>query len=143
MKPDSVFNAAMAASAPFFDHLAAAYRFPQTALVMDVGVPQGGDVYVLSRILHDWDDDRCTDILRNCRSAMKPDGRLLIVERLLPAPNTASLACEFDVQMMVVSPGGRERDIPNYTSLLNNSRLALLSVIPLTFDINVLECKPA
>lgn len=193
----SVFNAAMAASAPFFDHLAAAYRFPQAALVMDVGggsgamlaailtahpdlrgtvvdksevieeakqrmtalgmsdrctfepadffthVPQGGDVYVLSRILHDWDDDRCTDILRNCRSAMKPDGRLLIVERLLPAPNTASLACEFDVQMMVVSPGGRERDIPSYTSLLNNSRLALLSVIPLTFDINVLECKPA
>jgi hypothetical protein len=193
----SVFNAAMAASAPFFEHLADAYEFGQGARVVDVGggsgamlaailvahpdlrgtvvdrsavvdearqrmaalglsdrctfepgdffkhVPEGGDVYLLSRILHDWDDDRCADILRNCRSAMPSNGRLLIIERLLPRPNTPSLACEFDVQMMVVSPGGRERDLHSYTTLLNKTGLALLSVIPLIFDVSVLECKRA
>ena len=190
----SVFNGAMAASAPFFEHLAAAYEFPKGALVVDVGggsgamlaailvarsdlrgmvvdqaeviddarrrmgspgltdrcafepgdffkhVPAGGDVYVLSRILHDCDDDRCVDILANCRSAMTPDSRLLIVERLLPAANTRSLACEFDLQMMVVSPSGRERDVPTYTRLLNRAGLSLVSVISLVFDVSVLEC---
>jgi hypothetical protein len=106
-------------------------------------VPEGGDVYLLSRILHDWDDDRCADILRKCRSAMHSNGRLLIIERLLPIPNTRSLAWEFDVQMMVVSPGGSERDLDSYTTLLNKTGLALLSVIPLIFDVSVLECKPA
>lgn len=190
----SVFNGAMAASAPFFEHLAAAYEFPNGALVVDVGggsgamlaailvarsdlrgmivdqaeviddarrrmaslgltdrcafepgdffehVPAGGGVYVLSRILHDWADDRCVDILANCRSAMTPDSRLLIVERLLPEANTRTLACEFDVQMLVMAAGGRERDVPTYTRLLSRAGLSLMSVISLVFDVSVLEC---
>ncbi|MDP9074183.1 MAG: methyltransferase [Actinomycetota bacterium] len=193
----SVFNGAMAASAPIFHHLATAYAFPEAAMVVDVGggsgamldailaarpdlrgtvvdlpavvedarqrmaanamadrcafepadfftrIPEGGDVYLLSRILHDWDDDRCTDILRNCRAAMKPNSRLLIIERLLPAPNTPSLACEFDVLMLVVSPSGRERDMLTYTRLLHTAGLHVLSVIPLTFDVNIMECAIA
>jgi hypothetical protein len=192
----SVFNAAMAASAPFFEDLAAKYEFPPEASVVDVGggsgamlaailaahpelrgsvldkaevvdeakqrmaslgladrcrfepgdffefVPAGGDVYLLSRILHDWHDDRCVELLRNCRAAMTVDSRLLIIERLVPAPNTASLACEFDVQMMVVSPGGRERDVTAYTRLLNSAGLVLHAVIPLVFDVSVLDCRP-
>ena len=193
----SMFNSAMAASAPFFEDLARTYEFPDRASVVDVGggsggmlaailathpdlrgivfdkaavvdeakrrmaalgmadrcafesgdffelVPDGGDVYLLSRVLHDWDDERCEAILRNCRSAMKPESRLLIVERVLPAPNTESLACEFDVLMMVISPSGRERDVPAYTRLLGSAQLTLRSVIPLVFDVSVLDCQPA
>jgi hypothetical protein len=106
-------------------------------------VPKGGDVYLLSRILHDWGDERCEEILRNCRSAMGAESHLLIVERLIPVRNTRSLACEYDVHMMVIAPGGRERDIPAYTRLLGNAGLTLRSVIPLVFDISVLDCQPA
>jgi len=48
------------------------------------GVPAGGDAYLLSHIIHDWDEDRCLVILRNIRKAMNPAGRLLIVEMVLP-----------------------------------------------------------
>jgi len=193
----SVFNGAMAASAPFFEHLVTAYEFPEAAMVVDVAggsgamlaailaarpdlrgtvvdtpevveearqrmaaaglsercafeaadfftrVPEGGDAYLLSRILHDWDDDRCTDILRNCGTAMRPNSRLLIVERLLPVPNERALAWEFDILMMVLSPSGRERDLPTYTRLLGTAGLELLAVTPLTFDVNIMECAPA
>lgn len=193
----SMFNGAMAASAPFFESLAEVCAFPPGALVVDVGggsgamlaailsahptlrgmvvdqaavvdqarermakigisdrcafapanffesVPAEGDVYLLSRILHDWDDDDCVRILTNCREAMKPNSRLLIVERLLPEPNTASLAHEFDVHMMVVAPGGRERDVASYQRLLTRARLSSSTVIPLVFDVSVMECQPA
>ena len=72
---------------------------------------------------------------------MTPGSRLLIVERLLPAANTRSLACEFDLQMMVVSPSGRERDVPAYTRLLNRAGLSLVSIISLVFDVSVIECR--
>ena len=49
-------------------------------------VPSGGDAYVLSQILHDWDDERCLDILRQCRRVMPEHGKLLVVEIVLPAP---------------------------------------------------------
>ena len=47
-------------------------------------VPAGGDVYVLSHILHDWDDARSLQILQHCRRVLPPDGRLLIVDRVMP-----------------------------------------------------------
>lgn len=193
----SMFNGAMAASAPFFEALADTYAFPPGALVVDVGggsgamlaailtshpdlrgmvvdqetvvgqaeermdrlglsdrcelapgdfferVPGGGDVYLLSRILHDWDDDDCVRILTNCRRAMGPNSRLLIVERLLPGPNTSSLAHEFDVHMMVVAPGGRERDLASFERLLNRAGLTHSTVIPLVFDVSIVDCQPA
>jgi hypothetical protein len=43
-------------------------------------VPGDGDAYILSRVIHDWDDDAALTILRNCRRAIRPDGRLLLVE---------------------------------------------------------------
>ncbi len=49
-----------------------------------VEVPTGGDVYLLSQILHDWDDERSTEILRQCRRAIPAHGKLLVVELVLP-----------------------------------------------------------
>src|SRR5690606_38521183 len=55
-------------------------------------VPAGGDIYLLKYIIHDWDDSRSLTILRNCRSAMKPETRLLLVEELVCGPNQACRA---------------------------------------------------
>ena len=60
-------------------------------------VPDGGDVYVLAQILHDWDDERCGVILANCRRAMRPGGKLLVVEQVLPGgtrrPSASGSTC--------------------------------------------------
>jgi len=83
-------------------------------------VPSGGDVYILSRILHDWDDARCLSILRACAAASADAGTLLIIERLLPEDDRESLATAWDIHMMC-NVGGRERTGSHYRMLLNES----------------------
>ena len=80
-------------------------------------VPEGGDVYVLSRVLHDWDDAQCLEILRRCAHAMAPGTELLLVERLLPTDDQLSLAVAWDVHMLC-NVGGRERTEAHYRRLL-------------------------
>ena len=55
-------------------------------------VASNGDVYLLSHIIHDWSEAQCLTILGTCRRAMRPDGRLLIVEMVLPTGDTRRLS---------------------------------------------------
>ncbi|MCB5167657.1 methyltransferase [Streptomyces bambusae] len=103
-------------------------------------VPAGGDVYVLSRVLHDWDDDRCRDILRHCARAMPAHADLLIVERLLPADGSPSLATAWDLHMMC-NVGGRERRASHYAGLLDQAGLHLVGHSPLPLDAHVLHAR--
>jgi hypothetical protein len=82
-------------------------------------IPQA-DIYILSRILHDWPDDQCLRILRNCRSAMAPSARLLVVERVLGPLPTAARAFDYllDIGVMVLG-GGRERTLSEFQTLLD------------------------
>ncbi|MFF7586373.1 methyltransferase [Kitasatospora purpeofusca] len=103
-------------------------------------VPAEGDVYLLSRVLHDWDDDRCRAILRHCERAMPEHADLLVVERLLPADGSASLATAWDVHMMC-NVGGRERSADHYADLLAAAGLDLLSHTPLPLDAALLHAR--
>ncbi|MCX5214317.1 acetylserotonin O-methyltransferase [Kitasatospora sp. NBC_00240] len=105
-------------------------------------VPPDGDVYILSRILHDWDDERCREILRHCARAMPADADLLIVERLLPADDSASLATAWDLHMRC-NVGGRERRADHYARLLADAGLVLVGHAPLPLDGSVLHARPA
>ena len=69
------------------------------------GAP-GGDAYLLSHIIHDWTEEQCLTILGHCRDAIKPGGRLLIVETVLPPGDTPHQGKVQDMVMLVV-PGGR------------------------------------
>ena len=87
-------------------------------------VPAGGDAYVLSHIIHDWNEDQCLTILGHCRKAMKPDGRLLIVEMVLPAGDTPHPGKMLDMVMLVI-PGGQERTEAEYAALLGKAGFRL------------------
>ncbi|MCX4559918.1 methyltransferase [Streptomyces phaeochromogenes] len=103
-------------------------------------VPAGADVYVLSRVLHDWDDDRCREILRHCARAMTDTADLLVVERVLPADGSASLATAWDLHMMC-NVGGRERRADHYARLFADAGLTLVDRTPLPLDGSVLHVR--
>ncbi|MER7763567.1 methyltransferase [Streptomyces sp. NPDC097619] len=105
-------------------------------------VPGGGDVYVLSRVLHDWDDDRCREILGHCARAMPEHADLLIVERLLPEDGSPSLATAWDLHMMC-NVGGRERRLGHYAALLEDAGLRLVGSGPLPLGASVLHARRA
>jgi hypothetical protein len=104
-------------------------------------VPAGADAYVLSHIIHDWDEGQCATILGHCRRVIKPDGRLLIVETVLPAGDTPHLGKVMDM-VMLVFPGGQERTEAEYASLLGKSGFRLNCVVPTESAVSVLEAVP-
>ncbi|GLW53810.1 methyltransferase [Kitasatospora phosalacinea] len=103
-------------------------------------VPPGGDVYLLSRVLHDWDDDRCREILRHLAAAMPPHADLLVVERLLPDDDSPSLATAWDLHMRC-NVGGRERTAGHYARLFADAGLELVGHEPLPLDARVLHVR--
>jgi SAM-dependent methyltransferase len=89
-------------------------------------VTAGADVYLLSQVIHDWDDERAIKILTNIRRAMAHGGRLLIIERFLSEAPDGALAISYlsDIHMMVLFPGARERTTREYASLLGQAGFA-------------------
>ena len=101
-------------------------------------VPAGGDAYVLKSIIHDWEDEEATAILRSCRQAMPAEGVLLLVERDLGPPNESPDAKFSDLNMMV-GPGGRERTVDEYRALYEAAGYHLVGVTPTAAGLSVLE----
>lgn len=100
-------------------------------------VPPGASLYVLSLVLHDWDDARALRLLRNCQAAMAPGARLAIVEQIVPEdPRISPSAAHADLGMLVMT-GGRERTLNEYRTLLEQAGLRFDSVDPLPGPRNV------
>jgi O-methyltransferase domain len=79
-------------------------------------VPSGGDAYILKWIVHDWNDEQCVAILRNCRKAASPASKLLTVEAVLPGRNEPSFCKLMDLNMLVMTgdasaPNGVPRQV--------------------------------
>ena len=106
------------------------------------GVPAGGGAYLLSHVIHDWNEEQCLTILGHCRKAMKPDGRLLIVEMVLPAGDTPHPGKLLDMVMLIV-PGGQERTEAEYTLLLAKAGFRVTRVVPTESAVSVVEAVPA
>lgn len=91
------------------------------------GIPRGFETLVLKSVLHNWDDACCVAILANCRRALPPDGRIIIVERLLPeqpAYNARDMSIVLSDLNMLRGPGGRERTEQDYRALLGGAGFA-------------------
>ena len=114
------------------------------------GVPARGDAYVLSWILHDWNDESAVRILANCRAAMGDAGRLLAIELVVPSTDqhSPSPAVEWlvkttDIEMLVVV-GGRERTAAEYGELYAAAGFQLTCILPLESSAwSVIEGSPA
>ena len=103
-------------------------------------VPAGGDAYILSHIIHDWNEGQCLTILGNCRKAMKPGAKLLIVEFVLPEGNTPHFGKLADMVMLAI-PGGEERTAAEYGTLLAAAGLKMTRVIPTASDVSIVEAE--
>ena len=101
-------------------------------------VPAGGDAYLLSHVIHDWNEEKCLTILGNVRRVMEPDGRLLIIEMVLPAGDVPHPGKLLDM-VMLVFPGGQERTGDEYGSLLGKAGFRLNRVVPTPSAVSVVE----
>lgn len=101
-------------------------------------VPPHGDAYIMKHIIHDWNDEQCNTLLQNCRKAMNKNGKVLIVEMIVPEGNEPSPAKFLDLQMLQYLPGC-ERTEKEYRSLLQQAGLELTRIIPTMSPFSILE----
>jgi hypothetical protein len=105
-------------------------------------VPEGADAYMLKAILHDWDDEEATAILRACRKAVTASSALLVIERDLGPANDAPDVKVSDLNMLVML-GGRERTAGEYERLLAGAGFRLAGVTPTASGYSVFEAAPS
>jgi hypothetical protein len=101
-------------------------------------IPLGSDAYLMSHILHDWNDKACKTILENCHEAMKPGSMLLVVESLIPPGNEFSVAKLLDLEVFVMG-GGCERTESEFRDLFESAGFTLSRIVPTQESISVIE----
>ena len=104
-------------------------------------VPEGGDAYVLKAIVHDWEDPESLAILRACRAAMPEGAVLLLIERVLGPPNEDLVTKLIDLNMLV-HPGGRERTLHEFDSLLQAGGFELVGATRTPAGFSAIEATP-
>lgn len=93
-----------------------------------VSVPEGADAYMMSYILHNWDDERAALILKNCRRAMTPNGQLIVIDPVIKPGNQPDFGKTLDLAMLTVL-GGRERTEEEFAALFSSAGFALERVV--------------
>jgi len=96
------------------------------------------DGYIMRHIIHDWDDERSIAILGCIRSAMLPDGKVLIVETIVPEGNEPHFSKLLDLEMLTL-PGGKERTEQEYKTLLEQAGFRLNRIIPTKSPFSIVE----
>lgn len=105
-------------------------------------VPQGQDAYIMKYIIHDWMDAPSTKILKACRAAVNPGGKLLVVDSVLPGPGEFHLGKFADLEMMLF-PNGKERTEAEFRELFAGAGWKLTRVIPTASHVSIVEGIPA
>jgi hypothetical protein len=105
-------------------------------------VPNGADAYIMKHIIHDWSDDLCVRILKACRAAVNPNGKLLVADSVIRPGNDFSPSKFLDLQMLIF-PGGRERTDKQFHDLFAASGWKLNRIIPTDSTESIVEGVPA
>jgi hypothetical protein len=104
-------------------------------------VPKNADAYLLCGVVHDWSDEFAVMILRNCRKAMAKNGRVLIVETIVPETTFPSFSKILDINMMVMTTG-RERTRSEFHTLIDAADLKVTRIIPTLAPQSIIEAIP-
>jgi hypothetical protein len=104
-------------------------------------VPEGAGAYILSGVMHDWDDDHATAILKNCRRGIAKNGRLLLLETVVPASDSMDFSKILDLNMLAMSTG-RERTKAEFCSLLEAAGFKLTRILPTVAPQSLIEAVP-
>jgi hypothetical protein len=102
------------------------------------GLPAGADLHLLKQVLHILDDERAIRLLQVCHRALSADGKLLVVEMVIPPDNRPSPAQAMDLNMLVLQPG-RERTEEEYRRIFRAAGFRLERVIPTHSPFSVIE----
>lgn len=128
----------IAGSGEFFEKTGAANRVEKISGDFFENVPAGADAYIMKHIIHDWDDEESVRILKNVHTAMNPNGKVLIVEMVVPEGNEPSPSKILDVQMLMFT-GGKERTTRQYAELLDKSGFRMTQVVPTHSPMQIVE----
>lgn len=105
-------------------------------------LPQGSDSILLSRIIHDWDDNHTLMILKNCFSALQPGGTLLLIELIVPENPQTDVGVSLNLNMLVMT-GGQERTEEAYRTLLLKSGFENIAIVGDTLLVSLIKAtKP-
>jgi O-methyltransferase domain/Dimerisation domain len=106
------------------------------------GVPSGADAYVMKNVLHDWDDDKSTDILRNIRAVADSGTTLLLFEMVIPEHDREFFGKLVDLEMLLVA-GSFERSENQWRTVLERGGFRLTRIVPTASPLSVVEAAPA
>ncbi|HEX2225577.1 MAG TPA: methyltransferase [Candidatus Binatia bacterium] len=101
-------------------------------------VPPGGDAYMMKHIIHDWEDEKAIKILRNCHRVMDPEGRLLVIEMVVPEGNAPSPSKFLDLEMLLFLRSC-ERTEKQYRELFKKGGFELTRVVPTSTPYSIVE----
>jgi len=102
-------------------------------------VPGGADACIMKHIVHDWDDARSLTILRNCHQALPAGGKLVVVDMVIPPGPEPHFGKLLDLEMLVVTAGGRERTAAEFERLYGEAGFELTRVVPTAAPVSVVE----
>jgi SAM-dependent methyltransferase len=104
-------------------------------------VPEGADAYLMKSIVHDWNDEHSLKILKNCRRAIQPNGKLLLIEMVLRTSNQPDPGRFMDLNMLTLLTG-KERTEADFRVLLAKAGFSLARVIPTAGMASIIESRP-
>jgi hypothetical protein len=105
-------------------------------------VPEGCDAYIMKHIIHDWSDDHCRKVLTLLRDQLPAHGRVLVCDKVVtddPGPTPAKM---LDIEMLVMTVGGKERTSEEFRDLFASAGLRLGRIVPTKNPICVIEAVP-
>jgi hypothetical protein len=106
-------------------------------------LPGGADAIVMKHILHDWDDESAAKILKACHTALGPRGKVLIAEAVIPTGNTPHFGKLLDLEMLVLTPRGRERTKPEFAALLKRAGFRIARIVATATPMSIVEAVKA
>ena len=106
-------------------------------------VPEGGDAYILRKVIHGCDNEDAVKLLRKCRQAMEPDGKLLLIETIIQTGGgrETTLDKSMDLRLLAISGGG-ERTSEEFAALYESAGFKLTQIIPAAAALSIIEGVP-